>query len=100
MPILNFNPKAAQQQLIDITRNRSTESTEDATGAAAKQLKTTTANLTPPTSPSHPQLGSWRTKEMSSIVRSPPRNIAASQELEDMWTLKRCDAFDEDDDDC
>ena len=97
MPILNFNTKAAgyhQQQLIDITRNRSTESTVDATGAAKQE-----PTLTPPTSPgSQPaQLGSWRTKEMSSIVR--PRSLAAvnTQEQEEMWTLKRSFAFDEDD---
>lgn len=104
MPILNFNTKAAayQQQLIDITRNRSTESTVDATGGVPKQNfsdEPVEVSLTPPTSPSHKQvpLGSWRTKEMTSIVRTPPRNLATSHEQEDMWTLQRCYAFDEDD---
>ena len=113
MPILNFNnTKAAayQQQLIDITRNRSTESTVDATGGGGGPKpqgfpdhdEPVEVSLTPPTSPSHKQahhhpLGSWRNKEMNSIVRTPPRNNAASYEQEDLWTLQRCNAFDEDD---
>jgi len=108
MPLLNFHLKNVQpklQQVVDITRNRSSDSTVDATGSAAKQSDihtvVTRSEMTPPASPSHPTptpLTSWRTKDdMSSIVRSPPRNLATSQEQEDMWTLRRCDAFDEDD---
>ena len=66
MPILNFNnTKAAayQQQLIDITRNRSTESTVDATGGGGGPKpqgfpdhdEPVEVSLTPPTSPSHKQ---------------------------------------------
>lgn len=107
MPILNFTPpNAGQQQLIiDITRNRSTDSTVDATGGASTNKAATvvavvrpSTNRSPPSSPSHAQLVSWRAKELSSIVGA-PRSLAPSQEQESMWTLHRCDAFDEDDDD-
>lgn len=100
MPLFNFNLKPRQPELlkIDITRNRSTESTEDATGGAKEVLAA--ANVTSSAVPSPGAALPWRTKELSSVFRD-PMNISASNgdvEEEDLWALKRCNAFDEDDD--
>ena len=96
MPLFNFNMKAREPDLlqIDFSRVRSTESTEDARAVGKDQQQPPA----PAVSPQSTQGGNpWRTKELSSVYRE-PRKLSSSQDQEDMWTLKRCDAFDEDDD--
>ena len=67
---------------IDVMRTRSSDSTEPVTS-----LKTF---LSTRVTPSH-KLNSWRTKDESSIFRPP------SSDMPDMYSIKRCLAFDEDD---
>lgn len=94
MPLLNFSRKGWKSEFpsaIDVTRNRSTESTFDTGTNSSKAPLATASSVATPTS------GPWRTKEPSSVVR-PGRPLSSDREQEDLWTLKRCDAFDEDDD--
>lgn len=50
------------------------------------------------TSPTPPE-GSWRTKDYSlACVFRDERLLSRDEEQEDLWTIRRCDAFDEDSD--
>jgi hypothetical protein len=82
-----------------IVKTRSTDSTID-----TREVFSTKSDLTPPprmvsrTPPSTPTAQQiWRKQATPSVFRSSPRTVESPQE--DMWMLRRCDAFDEDDDD-
>lgn len=94
MPLFNFNLKPSQPSFlgIDITRNRSSDSTVDVTLPASGKTVVKRNNTV-----ESPQPATWRTKEVDTIIRA-PRSPASTMEQEDFWTIKRCDAFDDDDD--
>jgi hypothetical protein len=80
---------------IDVMRTLSTESTED----VHANLKTPTKSISPAVKRTYTDRRSWRIKDMSSIFRDPPAVSQQHQEIPDMLSIKRCLAFDEDDED-
>jgi hypothetical protein len=81
---------------IDVKRTHSTESTED---VHANNLKTPIKSISPAVKRTYTDHRSWRIKEMSSIFRAPPKVSPEHQEIPDMFSIKRCLAFDDEDED-
>jgi hypothetical protein len=77
---------------IDVVRTRSTESTESVNAST----KTPKSIRVPSQRTPEKERFSWRTKDIGSIFRSPP-SPSSSQEIPDMFTIRRSLAFDEDD---
>jgi hypothetical protein len=79
---------------IDVVRVRSNESTEavERTYKPPQGSPPSTIRLTPDR-----QVQSWRSKEQNSIFRTAP--TATASEIPDMFSIKRCLAFDEEDED-
>jgi len=106
MPVFSPNPLKQQQllQAHDLGKTRSSESTVDtSTGQKKSTLPSASSAVTPSSSPSRPPSSRkpeapWRTKDFSSIFRDADSSQCRPNQ-EDMWTIQRCDAFDEDDDD-
>jgi hypothetical protein len=79
---------------IDVVRVQSNESTEavEQTYKPPQGSPPSTTQLTP-----NCQVQLWRTKEQHSVFRTAP--TAAASEIPDMFSIKRCLAFDEEDED-
>jgi hypothetical protein len=100
MPVSAFFPQQHKFDIMAIVRSQTTDSTID-----TREVFSTESDLTPPprmvshTPPSTPPARQiWRKKATPSVFRSSPCKVEGSRE--DVWMLRSCDAFDDDDDDC
>jgi hypothetical protein len=100
MPVSAFFPHQPKFNIMAIVKSRSTDSTID----TREMFSTKESDLAPQPRmvsrsppPTPPAQQNWRREASPSVFRSSPRTVESPQE--DMWMIRRCDAFDEDDDD-
>jgi hypothetical protein len=117
MPLPYFNMQQPKLYYMDgIAQSMSTDSTVDVSPNKVHSVRITSAaqpqrqsppmqnvvSLTNPfrkTSPTPPE-GSWRTKDygLASSVFRDERVVTRDDQQESLWTIQRCDAFDEESD--
>lgn len=99
MPIRTLFPQQRKlHDIMGIVKTRSSDSTVDVNeDTAKKSLSIPIPFLRSSSPPTNKQQQSWRKKDVSSPFLSARLN--ASSQQEDMWMIRRCDAFDEDDSD-
>jgi hypothetical protein len=91
---VDVSPNKSQNSRIDIVGQQPTEQQRQ----SQSSLQVSLSNPFRKTSPTPPE-GSWRTKDYGlGCVFRDDRLLSRVEQQEDLWTIRRCDAFDEDSD--